>query len=520
MRLLFVSGLLLSLSACGDKVSSTTDSGEISVVDEDGDGFTTADDCDDSDPAINPDADEICDEIDNNCDGDVDSGLGLTIYADNDGDGYGNAGASATSCEIPSGYSDVGGDCNDANAAIHPDADEICNGLDENCDNEADNDAIDAEAYYVDSDSDGVGDSSTEVISCVRPSNYVTKGGDCDDTDGNIFPGNPEACDGIDNDCDKSTTDYGSVAFEETDGTIVNLTEIFDSGNASYPARYYIDRPGTMTFCGGSWKGALIIDADVEIYGQGGAADNVLDAAEEFPAILIESGAQSVYIEGMTFRRGRANLSGLNGYRRSGGGMYCDGRANIEFNDVVIKESEAEAGGAAYLKNCSLTMTDSSMVENTGVFGAAIATDASTITMVDSEISDNASSYYAGAMYLYSQNGNITVNMTDSFIENNSATYYGGIYVYRYSYNVDVTCTATSKGSGAFVGNSDTYYGGAFLYMYSTASFVSNGCDFGETGSSRDNTPNDIYQYSRSGSGYYSFGDNSYFTCSDSYRCQ
>ncbi|MFT4974381.1 MAG: hypothetical protein ACI8S6_000263 [Myxococcota bacterium] len=520
MRLLLMSGLIVSLVACDDKGSNNNDTAN-GAIDEDGDGFAVGDDCDDADAAVNPDAEEICDEIDNNCDGDIDAGLGLTIYSDNDGDGYGNAGSSATSCEIPDGYAADGGDCDDADSDVYPGAPEYCNGLDEDCDDIADNDALDARAYYVDSDGDDVGDSSTEVVSCVRPSGYVEVAGDCDDTNDDIFPGNSEACDGIDNDCDKTTTDLNSVSFADRGGSITDLTEIFNSGTSSYPARYYVERPGSITFCGGSWKGALIIDADVEIYGQGGSTDNVLDAGEQFHSIVVESGARNIYIEGMTFRRGVANTAGLDTYRRSGGGIYCNTGASIELEDVTIKEAEAEAGGAIYSSGCPITMSNSTLTENNAVFGGAVAIDSGTFSMTDSIISGNTGNYYAGGVYLYSRNGNVTFNMTDSFIEDNTATYYGGVYIYRYygSYNATMTCTATTDGAGGIIGNSDTYYGGMYLYMYYGGSFKSDNCDFGESGSSNDNTPNDIYQYSSAGSGYYSYGDSASFTCSNSQTC-
>jgi len=519
MRLLLMSGLAVFFAACGDKDTTSGDSGA-EAIDADEDGFVEADDCDDNNPDINPDADEICDEIDNNCDGDIDSGLGLTIYNDADADGFGNEGTSATSCEVPDGYATVGGDCNDADPNVNPDAEEVCNGLDENCNGEADDNAIDSSAYFADSDNDGIGDSSTEVISCVRPSNYVDVGGDCDDTNDAIWPGNAEACDGIDNDCDSTTTDAGSVSFEERGGNIVDLTEVFQSGTSLYPARYYVDKPGTMTFCGGAWKGALIIAADVDIIGNGGAANNVLDAADEFPSILLESGARNVYVEGMTFRRGRANLSGLNSYRRSGGGVYCNTGANLDFEDVVIKEAEAEAGGAMYISNCPTTINNSEFKNNTGVFGAFLATDQGNITIENSTITDNTSNYYGGGFYLYSQYGAVTLNLTDTHVSNNTGYYGGAMYLYRYSYNVNVTCTATKKGGGGFTGNSSTYNPALYLYMNSTSSFKSNGCDFGEDGASDDNAPNDIYFYQS----YYSsstedYGDDAYFTCTNSSGC-
>ena len=77
----------LGVACNGDKDADT------SPVDADGDGFTASEDCDDADAAVKPDAEEICDSVDNDCDGTVD-GEGVTDaatwYADGDGGGYGN----------------------------------------------------------------------------------------------------------------------------------------------------------------------------------------------------------------------------------------------------------------------------------------------------------------------------------------------------------------------------------------------------------------------------------------------
>lgn len=123
-------------------------------VDADGDGFgdadatgvnsctpivgsvTNNDDCDDNDDEVNPDATEVCDGIDNNCDGDIDEGLATTTYyEDADGDGYGDPASVVTDCSQPAGYVTNDDDCDDTNAAIHPGAtDQTGNTIDENCD--------------------------------------------------------------------------------------------------------------------------------------------------------------------------------------------------------------------------------------------------------------------------------------------------------------------------------------------------------------------------------------------------
>lgn len=94
-------------------------------------------DCNDANAAINPGAAEICNGLDENCNGDIDEGLTLdTWYADADGDTYGDATVSVSTCDgAPAGYIADNTDCNDADAAINPAATEICgNGIDDNCD--------------------------------------------------------------------------------------------------------------------------------------------------------------------------------------------------------------------------------------------------------------------------------------------------------------------------------------------------------------------------------------------------
>ena len=80
------------LFACrSDVKESETDSGEVeqTYVDADGDGYTEENDCDDI-SSINPQAEEVCDDIDNNCNGEIDDGVGDMYYTDADGDGFGD----------------------------------------------------------------------------------------------------------------------------------------------------------------------------------------------------------------------------------------------------------------------------------------------------------------------------------------------------------------------------------------------------------------------------------------------
>jgi uncharacterized protein (TIGR02145 family) len=105
-------------------------------IDNDGDGYTEdGGDCDDSDSEINPVANEVCDNIDNNCNSEIDEGVKNTYYQDVDGDGFGlNGIGPVMSCNPPEGYVSNNQDCDDSNSALYPGALEIIgDGIDNNC---------------------------------------------------------------------------------------------------------------------------------------------------------------------------------------------------------------------------------------------------------------------------------------------------------------------------------------------------------------------------------------------------
>jgi len=193
----------------GDETLSTLACEATDGFVDDDDGF----DCDDTDPDIHPDADEICDEIDNDCDTAIDDNDddrvgGMAFYIDHDADGFGSMDYTTIACESPPGYTDSSTDCNDLDFSIHPEADERCDGLDNNCDGAIDgDDAVDRPVWFLDSDSDGFGDDTISIASCMPTGGYSASGGDCDDSRSDISPGATELCDGEDNDCNGEIDD-------------------------------------------------------------------------------------------------------------------------------------------------------------------------------------------------------------------------------------------------------------------------------------------------------------------------
>jgi Putative metal-binding motif/FG-GAP-like repeat/FG-GAP repeat len=171
-------------------------------------------DCNDRSAAIHPAIPEICDSVDNNCDGlidDADSSVTgqSTWYADGNGDGYGGS-SSVAACLQPSGYVDASTDCDDSNASVSPDGSEICDGLDSDCDGLLDLDDPSNSGlatWYADSDGDGFGSADATREACSASEGYVGNADDCDDANKLVNPDEVEICDGADNNCDELADD-------------------------------------------------------------------------------------------------------------------------------------------------------------------------------------------------------------------------------------------------------------------------------------------------------------------------
>jgi hypothetical protein len=198
--LLFTGLWSLCLTACGDGPDDPKPDSDTPAEDLDEDGYTEAQgDCDDRDPAVNPGADELCNGIDDDCDGYTDLGAvdATEWHADGDGDGYGCFTCVTTSCEQPKGRVADNTDCDDEDASVHPGAEELCDGVDSDCDGQSDEDDPDAgcsEEPVEDCDN-GADDDEDGLIDC--------EDGDCADDAACSEAGH--CTDGLDNDDDGDT---------------------------------------------------------------------------------------------------------------------------------------------------------------------------------------------------------------------------------------------------------------------------------------------------------------------------
>ena len=221
------------------------------------------DDCDDSDPSVQPTQNESRDGLDNDCDTVTDEDASAVLwYEDADGDGYGVLyGERRISCDPIAGFALLPTDCDDTTGAVSPIGVEACNGRDDDCNGSADfapdgdgedddrdgvadvscggtdcndtrpeiaagseelcngqdddcdgtvDEGVDATDWYVDGDGDGYG-AGPAMRRCVDSSVLVARAGDCDDAQAAVHPTAPERCDGLDQDCDGAVDEGAST---------------------------------------------------------------------------------------------------------------------------------------------------------------------------------------------------------------------------------------------------------------------------------------------------------------------
>ncbi|MGB0591638.1 MAG: MopE-related protein [Myxococcota bacterium] len=196
--------------------------------DDDGDGDLDISDCAPLNAAMHHAAPEVCNGVDDNCNSAIDEegAQGCDVYyLDGDGDGFGQTEQTKCLCQPAGTFSATkGDDCNDAAQTANPLAQEMCDGIDNDCDDVADEGgAVGCVNYFEDADFDGFGKQDTAECLCGPSGTHTTKqGGDCDDGNSAAYPGAQEVCGGGDEDCDLLTDEVGALGcqtyFKDGDG--------------------------------------------------------------------------------------------------------------------------------------------------------------------------------------------------------------------------------------------------------------------------------------------------------------
>lgn len=418
----------------GGDTADTSDTDDTTAVDGDLDGYAEGEDCNDADPAVNPGAAEVCNAIDDDCDGSTDQQPtdGSTYYLDGDGDGFGDDATAVEACAQPTDTVTVGGDCDDTSDVVYPGSTYvICDGADNDCD--AGTPDTESGTWWQSDDGSWLDFTSTLAGGTASAPVAAT-----------LNSGTLHVCDG---------TWYVNL-------TVTGTVAILGHGTGDAPE---LDGGRRSSVIAASADGTtLLVDGLTLRNGAGtGSSGNTTGGA----IYAVGTGACAVTVRDSTIELSTAYL---------GGGIYVE-NCDLSVSRGTILDNTANYGGGVHAY----------------VHGVEVALD-----FEESLVQGNTATYGAGGgISIEAYSTPTALTLVDTLVQQNTAYRGGGLAL---SGDTAVgSCTGTGAGTAGFHGNSaqepdGSVFKGAGAVMVDLAVFDASNCDFGEPETLDNNTPDDI----------------------------